>query len=159
MRRDPVPRPAAPRSGRSPGPSVWDGDAARGPTVPQSAGPAGRSPPALLSLTGAFADLRSLAPSAGLIPYDLIVPFWSDGAAKRRWISVPSGPSRIRVHPNGEWTFPAGTVFVKHFEIACEESRPDVMRAWKRGSSWWMRVEKSGDSATDGATTDRTPIS
>src|SRR5678809_1051572 len=48
----------------------------------------GKLPP-LLSQTGAFKDTRHLVPSGGLIPYELIVPFWSDGADKARWISVP----------------------------------------------------------------------
>src|SRR5258708_7268517 len=45
--------------------------------------------PKLLSQTGAFKDTPNLAPGDELIPYDLIVPFWSDGASKLRFISVP----------------------------------------------------------------------
>jgi uncharacterized repeat protein (TIGR03806 family) len=51
-----------------------------------------------------------------LVPYTVNSPLWSDGAAKRRWIALPGG-SRITYRPAGEWSFPAGTVFVKHFEI------------------------------------------
>jgi uncharacterized repeat protein (TIGR03806 family) len=71
--------------------------------------------PSLLSQTGAFTDMRNLTPSPGLIPYDLVAAFWSDGAAKSRWISVPSGV--IHFSPTGEWKFPKGTVFVKTFEL------------------------------------------
>jgi uncharacterized repeat protein (TIGR03806 family) len=71
--------------------------------------------PARLSETGAFADLGSLTPARGLVPYDLNVPFWSDGASKRRWVAVPDGTA-VHFSPIGEWGFPAGTVFVKHFE-------------------------------------------
>lgn len=86
-------------------------------------------PPPLLSQTGAFADVGTLTPSAALITYDLIVPFWSDGAEKRRWIAVPNdGAARIREAADGEWSFPAGTVFVKHFEIATDEARPEARR-------------------------------
>src|SRR6266478_8527765 len=46
--------------------------------------------PPLLSQTGAFKDTRSLTPSDSLIPYDLNISFWSDGASKSRWISVPN---------------------------------------------------------------------
>lgn len=35
--------------------------------------------PPLLSQTGAFADTPRMVPGGGLIPYDVIVPFWSDG--------------------------------------------------------------------------------
>jgi uncharacterized repeat protein (TIGR03806 family) len=71
--------------------------------------------PVLLSETGAFSDTAKMIPSAGLIPYELIVPFWSDGAEKWRWVAVPSG--KIAFAPTGEWSFPAGTVFVKTFEL------------------------------------------
>src|ERR1700728_932169 len=81
--------------------------------------------PPLLSQTGAFKNLRDLTPNDGLIPYDLILPFWSDGAAKSRWISVPDG--KIKFAPTGEWIFPRGTVFVKTFELATNEANPN----WK----------------------------
>jgi uncharacterized repeat protein (TIGR03806 family) len=82
--------------------------------------------PKLLSQTGAFKDARSLTPDPSLIPYDLIVPFWSDGAAKVRWVSVPE--EKIRFAPTGEWVFPRGTVFVKTFELATNESNPSRKR-------------------------------
>jgi uncharacterized repeat protein (TIGR03806 family) len=80
--------------------------------------------PRLLSQTGAFKDLRQLTPADGLIPYDLIVPFWSDGAEKARWISVPPGQT-IKFSPTGEWSFPAGTVFVKQFDMETDEIHPE----------------------------------
>src|ERR1700737_989217 len=49
----------------------------------------GKVPP-LLSQTGAFSDTRNLVPSPGLIPYDIVVPFWSDGAPKARWGAAPT---------------------------------------------------------------------
>lgn len=91
----------------------------------------GQMPP-LLSQTGAFHDTRQLIPSPSLIPYDLNVSFWSDGASKSRWISVPndaaSRNSKIGFAPTGEWTFPIGTVFVKHFEISTDETHPEIKR-------------------------------
>jgi uncharacterized repeat protein (TIGR03806 family) len=86
----------------------------------------GRIPP-LLSQTGAFTDLRTLTPAPGLIPYDLIVPFWSDGAAKVRYMALPKG-SRIGFTPDGEWSFPPGTVFVKTFELPTDAANPQVRR-------------------------------
>lgn len=82
--------------------------------------------PALLSETGAFTDVRHLVPSAGLIPYDLAVAFWSDGARKSRWIAVPDG--RIGFSPTGEWSFPPGTVLVKTFEMPVDAANPAVTR-------------------------------
>ncbi|HEY3850167.1 MAG TPA: hypothetical protein VGL87_04290, partial [Steroidobacteraceae bacterium] len=71
--------------------------------------------PRFLSQTGAFRNVRNLVPVDALIPYDLVVPFWSDGAQKLRYVAIPKG--RIKFAPTGEWTFPAGTVFVKTFEL------------------------------------------
>lgn len=82
--------------------------------------------PPLLSQTGAFKDVRAMTPNDGLIPYDLIIPFWSDGAVKDRWVSLPAG--KIQFAPTGEWVFPRGTVFVKTFELATNETTPDVRR-------------------------------
>src|SRR6266404_1080798 len=75
---------------------------------------AGGAVPPLLSQTGAFKDAPRLVPAEGLIPYDLIVPFWSDGATKLRWMALPGGAS-IKFAPALEWAFPPGTVFVKTF--------------------------------------------
>ena len=88
--------------------------------------------PERLSATGAFDDTRALRPAAALIPYDVNTPFWSDGASKRRWVAVPcERPENVAaVHPSptGSWDFPAGTVFVKHFELAADETRPGATR-------------------------------
>ncbi len=51
--------------------------------------------PKLLSQTGAFKDTPHLVPSDELLPYDLILPFWSDGAEKLRWIAVPAGKIEV----------------------------------------------------------------
>jgi uncharacterized repeat protein (TIGR03806 family) len=82
--------------------------------------------PRRLSQTGAFKSTPGLVPNDALIPYDLIVSFWSDGAAKARWISVPA--EKIKFAPAGEWIFPRGTVFIKHFELATDETHPEIKR-------------------------------
>jgi len=82
--------------------------------------------PALLSETGAFQSVRVPTTIPTLIPYDLIVPFWSDGASKSRWIAVPDAP--VQFSPTSEWRFAAGTVFVKEFDLALDETNPSVKR-------------------------------
>lgn len=90
--------------------------------------------PALLSQTGAFADVRILTPGAALLPFDLNTPLWSDGAVKRRWVAVPNDGApygageRVSFAPAGEWTFPAGTVFVKLFELPVDDTDPSVRK-------------------------------
>jgi len=83
--------------------------------------------PKLLSQTGAFKDTTHLTPAAALIPYDIIVPFWSDGAMKSRFVSVPDD-QKIKFASAGEWAFPKGTVFVKTFELATDATNPNVKR-------------------------------
>jgi uncharacterized repeat protein (TIGR03806 family) len=91
-------------------------------------------PPALLSQTGAFSSLPGLTPTAGLIPFDVNVPFWSNGANKRRWVALPNDGSsyatneQIGFSPTGEWTFPMGTVFIKHFTIQTNDTDPNSIR-------------------------------
>ena len=87
---------------------------------------AGGKIPALLSQTGVFKDTRNLVPSEGLIPYDLVVPFWSDGTSKLRWAAAPDG--KIGFAPTGDWIFPAGSVFVKTFELPVDAANPALKR-------------------------------
>ena len=82
--------------------------------------------PKLLSQTGAFADLEKLQPADGLIPYSVNSPLWSDGAVKLRWMALPSD-SKIHFSAKGEWTFPAGTVFVKNFSLPIDDTNPNIL--------------------------------
>jgi uncharacterized repeat protein (TIGR03806 family) len=82
--------------------------------------------PALLSQTGVFSDTARRIPNAGLIPYELIEAFWSDGADKSRWIALPSG--EITFSAAGEWRFPPGTVFVKNFDLGVDAADPEAKR-------------------------------
>jgi hypothetical protein len=82
--------------------------------------------PLLLSQTGAFRDARKLTPADGLIPYDLVVAFWSDGARKTRLVAVPQGT--VHFSATGEWTFPNGTVFVKTFDLPTDAAHPQTVR-------------------------------
>ncbi len=83
--------------------------------------------PKLLSQTGVFADLEKMRPAGFLIPYSVNSPLWSDGAAKSRWFALPAN-SQIHFSETGEWTFPAGTVFVKHFDLPAADTNPKMLR-------------------------------
>lgn len=90
--------------------------------------PAGKPFPNRLSEIGAFTDLTTLEASPELIPFTVNSPLWSDGAAKSRWMAVPNdgapyaADERVSYAPKGEWRFPAGTVFVKHFELPIDDT-------------------------------------
>jgi len=82
--------------------------------------------PVLLSQTGVFSDTARRIPSKELIPYELVVAFWSDGADKSRWIALPNG--KIAFSATGEWRFPPGTVFVKNFDLAADGANASAKR-------------------------------
>ncbi|WP_396637176.1 Ig-like domain-containing protein [Maribacter sp. R77961] len=83
----------------------------------------GGNAPNLLSQTGAFTNLVNLVPAPELIPYDMIEPFWSDGAEKSRWMVIPndgnhdSAEEQIVFSNTDAWDFPKGSVLIKHFEL------------------------------------------
>jgi len=77
----------------------------------------GTLPPATLTLTGAFSNVPALTPSPGVVPYEPNVSFWSDSATKRRWFSIKNTADKITYNANGNWTFPTGMVWVKHFDV------------------------------------------
>ena len=72
--------------------------------------------PALLSATGCTDEFDVTLPAPGLIPYDTNVSFWSDGAAKERFLALPDGTT-VDVDVNGAWQFPVGTVLKKNFRL------------------------------------------
>lgn len=80
-------------------------------------------PPARLSQLGVFTNLERLTPRAGIIPYRVNSPLWSDRAVKQRWMILPndgtfdSQDEQIVFNNTEDWKFPAGTVFIKHFEM------------------------------------------
>jgi uncharacterized repeat protein (TIGR03806 family) len=108
--------------------------------------------PTRLSETGLFTDTAALAPSASLVPYDVTVPLWSDGADKRRWLFVPPGET-VAYDDTGAWQFPVGTVTVKHFELRADPSQPArrletrVMIHERRG--WAGYAYRWNDAQTD----------
>src|SRR5208282_263147 len=81
--------------------------------------------PELLSQTGVFTDFASLQPANFLIPYTVNSPLWSDGAVKTRWFTLPIN-TVIGFAATGEWTFPAGSVFVKNFALPVDETNPQI---------------------------------
>lgn len=84
--------------------------------------------PPTLSDTGAFADAASLEPAAGWVPYQINVPFWSDGADKRRWFAVPDTNQMIGFRREEPWAFPTGMIWMKHFELELVRGDPSTKR-------------------------------
>jgi uncharacterized repeat protein (TIGR03806 family) len=120
---------------------------------------AGATMPTTLSATGLFSDLAQLTPSAGVIDYEVNAPFWSDGARKQRWFVLP-GNATIGFATDGAWTFPVGTITVKHFELPLAaggttrvETRVMVYRAngWTGYTYRWRPDQTEADLLTSSA--------
>lgn len=87
--------------------------------------------PSRLSETNLFADLESLTPATSLVAYEVNSPLWSDRAEKKRWIGLPK-VHQIGGSWNGPWEFPAGTVFVKHFDLPLDARDAENEENWRR---------------------------
>jgi glucose/arabinose dehydrogenase/mono/diheme cytochrome c family protein/regulation of enolase protein 1 (concanavalin A-like superfamily) len=90
-------------------------------------GPPAVSLPPTLSASGLFSNLATLTPATGFLEYSVNSPFWSDGAKKKRWFAVPTGGT-IGYAPSGEWTFPEGSMWLKHFDLPVDLANPLVTR-------------------------------
>ena len=113
--------------------------------------------PKLLSQTGVFTDLEKFSPAEALIPYTVNSPLWSDGAVKSRWLVVPTN-SVIGFAATGEWTFPPGTVFVKHFDLPVDETNPKYSPPLsKRACSFATQTAPFMARAINGARITSTP--
>jgi uncharacterized repeat protein (TIGR03806 family) len=73
--------------------------------------------PTKLSETGCVDPTDPARPASGLIPFQPNAPFWSDGAAKERFMGLPDGQA-LSANASGDWDFPNGTVLVKNFRIS-----------------------------------------
>jgi len=56
------------------------------------------------------------------------LPFWSDHAEKRRWFSIPDTSTAMEWAQDANWQFPAGQVWIKHFDIETELGNPASKR-------------------------------
>jgi uncharacterized repeat protein (TIGR03806 family) len=122
----------------------------------------GQPPPALLSQIGAFTNLSTLAANPALIPYTVNTPLWSDNAEKWRWLAVPNDGApyaaneRINFAVNSPWSFPTGTVFVKHFELPINDTNAAIRkrletRFFARGTNgnWYGLTYKWREDESD----------
>ena len=67
-----------------------------------------------LSQTGCVDPSNPSIAASGLIPYEINIPFWSDGADKQRFMALPNGET---LSADADWIFPIGSVLLKHFRL------------------------------------------
>jgi hypothetical protein len=92
-----------------------------------------------LRCTGLYGDFDERKIACGLVEYKPAHELWSDGAAKRRWVSVPEGKTVDTSDPN-EFVYPDGTRFFKEFRIegANGEMRMAETRLLERRAGAWL---------------------
>ena len=73
--------------------------------------------PKLLSETGLFTSLKTMTPAPGVVPYDVVVERWIDGATTKRWAAIPDSGSITLGKNKTPATYPEGTVFAKHLTL------------------------------------------
>ncbi len=83
------------------------------------------APAEKISAYGLFADMAAAVPAAGVVPYDLVNPLFSDHAAKHRFVFVP-GAETAAYTDNDVFAFPVGTVLVKTFAFAPDMRTPET---------------------------------
>ena len=81
--------------------------------VPQPAAP---RPPQTLEATGLYSDFGTLQVDPKHLAFSPQYPLWTDGASKRRWLSLPPG-APIDGSDSDAWIFPVGTRLWKEFSF------------------------------------------
>ena len=91
--------------------------------------------PATLAETGLYSDLANLAIDPAHIAFTPQYPLWTDGAEKRRWISLPPGDAIDASDPDA-WDFPIGTRLWKEFSFDGRKVETRYMERLSDGS--WL---------------------
>lgn len=93
--------------------------------------------PRKLSETGLFDSVPEHTPAAGVVPFSINVPQWSDYAQGERWLALP-GDSSITVHPrpvrvsgsmfSRSMDYPQDAVLMKTLSLELERGNPASKR-------------------------------
>ena len=91
---------------------------------------AGAGFPATLAEFGFFDDGAAQRPTAGVTPYRLNTPLWSDGSDKLRFVYLPAG-AKARAQGEGLLDLPVGAALIKTFKFGSQliETRVLLHRA------------------------------
>lgn len=68
--------------------------------------------------------LKNLLPAAGVMPYSLNSPLFSDYAFKKRFVKIPSG-AKVKFSADDVLDFPEGTVIIKNFYYPEDFRKPE----------------------------------
>jgi putative heme-binding domain-containing protein len=109
--------------------------------------------PKKLSETGIFASLEKLAPAAGVYPFNVNAPMWSDFAEAQRWIALP-GTSTVSTAER-PWRYPSNAVLVRNITLEMERGNPQSKKRIETqllhftGDGWGAYSYRWNDEQTD----------
>jgi len=110
--------------------------------------------PRRLSDSGLFEPGKGHMVAAGVIPYTVNSPLWSDGTHKERFIAVP-GDGKVNPAGRRSWEFPEGSVLIKSFALEAEAGNA-ASRRWietrfltKQQNEWIGYTYAWNDEQTD----------
>jgi putative heme-binding domain-containing protein len=115
--------------------------------------------PRLLSKTGLFRSVTAQTPSPGVLPYEIEVEPWADGATARRFIGLP-GNSKLGTHRRNDfaygrirdfWAFPDNTVFAKTLTLETKSGprKLETQILHRDGENWRPYNYIWNDAQTD----------
>jgi len=99
--------------------------------------------PQTLAEYGFFADAGAQKPAAGVTPYRLNTPLWSDGAEKLRFVYLPPG-SRAKAQGEGLLDLPVGAALIKTFKFG---DRLIETRVLLHRADGWLALPYQWDAA------------
>ena len=89
--------------------------------------------PVRLSETGLFKNLSIHEPAPGVLPYEVNVPHWVDGAKSERLVAIP-GTGKMRFGANRGWDAPDESVLVQTLSIG--QRRIETRLLTKQQGEW-----------------------
>lgn len=92
-------------------------------------------PPQTLPETGLYSDFGTLQVNPQHLSFAPQYPLWSDGAIKRRWISLPPGTA-IDASDADAWIFPVGTRLWKKFSFNGQKVETRYLE--RRADGQWL---------------------
>ncbi|MEW6270499.1 MAG: PQQ-dependent sugar dehydrogenase [Thermodesulfobacteriota bacterium] len=116
--------------------------------------------PKFLSDTGFFPAFPALTPLPRAVRFTPQFALWSDGADKRRFLVLPPGSAIDTADPE-RWTFPVGTLVVKHFGYTRHDGtrREIETRVLQKGPEGWrFGTYVWNDEQTEATLSDGRPV-
>lgn len=95
----------------------------------------GTTAPERLSETGLYVRGTVGAIAPGNQPFSPQYPLWTDGAAKSRWVYLPTG-AQIDASDPSDWQVPVGTKFWKEFQFAGR--KVETRMIWRVSHTQWV---------------------